>query len=248
MRQILIAVGIYAVLNLFLPTIWEKVMSNAPDWALPWILFGSTVICLGIVAFSDPVYSRLTNPASFPVTSTLAFSGLVVALAASGWWFFVALPGSQPRLRLEWHPTPDELGIAIMVETHHTLRDVWVEVIDIRKRSSSGDFVEVPELHGAGEFEKFSISAGILSDVYPERPLVLRFVGVRDLTGEQLQRPVIWRVVARSGEDVLSALQIPSPGVWRVSFGEANVAATQRTRHLYFEWIEGKPLAPWEPN
>jgi hypothetical protein len=200
----------------------------------------AAIIALAFVGFSDPFYKRLSNPGDSPVFSTLAVSVFGACATGAAWWFLEAWPLGEPRVHLEWRPHPDVLAIAIVSDTTQTLRDVWVDVLDIRKRSAAGTYVEVPEIHGGSQFEKFSISAGILSDVYPDRPIVVRFVGMTPLfEDKQSARPTIWRVVTRNGDDVLAALEIPTPGIWRVTFGEANVAR-QLTPHLYFEWGKGR--------
>jgi uncharacterized membrane protein (DUF485 family) len=66
MRQILIAVFAYCILNLFIPKWWEALMSSAPRIVIDAITFAAAVICIGFVVSADPVWSRLKNPASNP--------------------------------------------------------------------------------------------------------------------------------------------------------------------------------------
>jgi TIR domain len=116
---------------------------------------------------------------------------------------------------LEWREDrKGGLDRAVLNDTSEALRDVWIKVLDIRLRSQAGDFVEVQNLHGAGQFEEFSIGAGFGSDSYPDQPLVLRFLlNVKAETkGETADTIQIWRVVTRGSDEVMERLDIPSPG------------------------------------
>jgi hypothetical protein len=107
MRQLVVAVLAYIVLQLYLPSLWSKLMSEAPSWVSAWITFGIALICIAFVGFSNPVYSRLANPSTNPWSSTLIAAALLAGIGATAWWQF-AVP----------HESPSEVVTLKNVNTH----------------------------------------------------------------------------------------------------------------------------------
>jgi hypothetical protein len=89
MRKIIGAIIAYILLQLVLPSVWEKIMTTAPAWAMRLVLFGLTVLLLVFVAFSEPVYTRLSKPHQYPLSSTAIVFAALAVLCAAGWWFFI---------------------------------------------------------------------------------------------------------------------------------------------------------------
>jgi hypothetical protein len=188
-----------------------------------------------------------------PIMSTLVVFIGAGTLAALGWRAFLhgrsgrAAETAQHNAQVEWREDGSGgLSIAVLNETTETLRDVWIKVLDMRMRSQGGDFAEVSALHGTGTFEAFSIGAGFLSDVYPDKPLVLPFLKYVKADPNRNNTDVIeiWRVVTRDSGEVLERLDVPSPGVWRVTL-EGGQSVRLRVPYLYFKWERGTAPTAW---
>jgi len=58
-------------------------------------VFGATLACVAFVVFADPVWQRVTNPATFPVSSTLLVAAIAAAVLGAAWWLYV-VPKAYP--------------------------------------------------------------------------------------------------------------------------------------------------------
>jgi hypothetical protein len=97
MRQTFLAVMAYAILNLFIPTIWERLMSQTPPWVAHLLIFLAAIVCLAFVGFASPIYVRLAHPAEYPWTSTALVVALLAAIGATGWWQFAVSNGAEAK-------------------------------------------------------------------------------------------------------------------------------------------------------
>ena len=123
MRQAIIAIAVYAVTQLFLPSLWERFMSTAPGWVLRLVLFTAAVFCVAAFALSEPVYSRLSSAGQFPLSSTTAVVAIVGLLAGAAWWIWVVHPMNQGGKWKEGDPIPrlDDFPITVRTNVSPTL-------------------------------------------------------------------------------------------------------------------------------
>lgn len=126
MRQIALTALGWFIFSLVVPSIWERAMSSAPEWVYRVVVCAVAVAALGLIVFSDPVYERLSRPATHPVVSTVLIVVLGGALLGSLWWAMVVAPqqGSQRA------PTPAEREAAYRAGAYggwtlHKRMDVW---------------------------------------------------------------------------------------------------------------------------
>ncbi len=89
MRQIFLAIAAYVVLQLFVPHLWERIVSEAPPVAVKIIVCVAALVCIGFVVFADPVYARLTHPGTYRLSSTAIIVMLLAAITGTAWWQFV---------------------------------------------------------------------------------------------------------------------------------------------------------------
>lgn len=105
MRQTAVGIFAYIVLNLLVPSLWDWLMSSAPPVIGRVIIFAGAVVCLALVAFSNPVYRRLISPGTYPISSTALVVVLVATLVGTAWWQFVI----AKKAALRWPQAFDEL-------------------------------------------------------------------------------------------------------------------------------------------
>ena len=89
MRQIVLSILGYVVLQLFVPKLWERLVSTAPESSVRILILAAALVCVAFVALSDPIYQRLSDPIKYPVSSTLSAVLIVALITGSGWWFLV---------------------------------------------------------------------------------------------------------------------------------------------------------------
>jgi hypothetical protein len=89
MRQAIIAALAYFALQIYIPKVWEALMSSAPKPVVNAVSFMAALACFGFIIFSDPVYNRLKAPAANPVSSTLIIIAIAGAIGGTAWWQFV---------------------------------------------------------------------------------------------------------------------------------------------------------------
>lgn len=97
MRQVALAVFAYLVLQLFVPTLWERFMSSAPEWVIRTVVFAGGLICLAFIVLAEPVWRRVTRYAEFPVSSTILIALIAAAVAASAWWLLIVVQPLRAR-------------------------------------------------------------------------------------------------------------------------------------------------------
>jgi hypothetical protein len=200
MRQIVFLVCAYIVLNLLIPHLWEWIMSTAPPWTMKWIIFAAVVLVLACVVFTDPVYSRLTKPASNPISSTLLFVMLLAASGATAWWQFAVVPTkeertSSGRLATSPSPSPDSLDLSkAWIAAKLEIESVGARFCNYRIRITNGPLfsynirVLVQTASGFKRVEREPI-AGMMNPGgelwIPGAPMVLQ-IGRRDEVNVQL--------------------------------------------------------------
>jgi hypothetical protein len=152
----------------------------------------------------------------------------------------MALPEGLPiivtrRVLIEWRRTTDGLH----VEAFHPGRDVItgfaLYVVDIRKRTDQGDFVQVRALHPGGAFTEVQLVGGS-SELYHEDRVMFPLFTV---AGSALT------FQGKTKAQPLESFSIRQFGIWAVSFSAPDGIAV-RPNVLYFEWAEGSPPRPWE--
>src|SRR5260370_1360400 len=52
MRQLVVAVLAYIVLQLYFPSLWSKLMSEAPSWVSASITFGIALVCIAFIGIA----------------------------------------------------------------------------------------------------------------------------------------------------------------------------------------------------
>src|SRR5206468_10844258 len=84
------------VLAFIAPTIWERIMNQAPEWAWRGVFALFIVGGTAFVLLSDPVYLRIRVPFEYPFVST-AIIATAAAVCFGGLWYLVVMPTMQAR-------------------------------------------------------------------------------------------------------------------------------------------------------
>jgi hypothetical protein len=93
--QIVLAIAGYFLLQLFVPRLWEKVMSEAPPWLARLAVFAAALACVAVFVCAHPVWARLSNPSQYPAASTIIVIVSIAAIGATAWWQFVVSYGTK---------------------------------------------------------------------------------------------------------------------------------------------------------
>lgn len=236
----------------------DHFVTGAPSWA--WAVIATVVVVGGalIALLSDPIFHRLAPYGRrHGVVSTLVVFAVCGALGAAAWRAMLAWEDSGPSdeppvidtrmpVRLEWHREGNDLNVAVINLGTETVRDASLTLIDIRKRSNTGVFVEVPAFHRDGPFTEtgLGLKGGVGFDDPPLLPDVRGIAGFLHLN--EMGQIFFFRI----GDDVLSLIPIPEPGIWRVTFKiNGNAKLNNDFAELFFEWAGlGQPATPWFSN
>ena len=105
MRQIVYTIIGYIAFQLVVPRLWERLLTEAPDWLLRLGIFAFTTLCLILIVGADPLYVRLWNPRQYPIGSTLIVMISTAAFGALIWSLFIlrvvpGMPHTAPKNEL----------------------------------------------------------------------------------------------------------------------------------------------------
>jgi hypothetical protein len=88
MRQVLLAILGYIILQLLVPQLWSWFMTEVPPRVAQATIFVAALVCVAFVTFADPVYERLSHPAIYRLSSTAIIVALLATVAGTAWWQF----------------------------------------------------------------------------------------------------------------------------------------------------------------
>jgi hypothetical protein len=183
----------------------------------------------------DPhVAPRLALPASPRSGSTLAMLHDIVQAAQGATTAPVApLPGGV--LALRWHQVNKALHVDVVNANAHTIRDFKLLLIDLKRLSSGGIFVEVPEFHSHGPFAPRELTGGTTT-VFPDSPVMFPFLHGADPAMVTFQAML---------DQQLQSFSIQEPGIWQAKFS-SRVGVGFDPALMYFQWRKDGPgPEPW---
>lgn len=146
MRQIVIAVVVFVLLNLAVPALTERFLTTAPPWLVQLGLSAFAIACVVAFLLSDPVFSRISDPKQHPVAFAALISLALVAAVAAPWWI-VHSNRNEPEVVLDWlHPTPPGgfvNDVAVFNRKRSGLMNVEVFVFEVRARTENGTYEQI---------------------------------------------------------------------------------------------------------
>lgn len=89
MRLIIIAV-LVGIFGPIATLILERHLTSAPEWIWRVAYVSCIFAGVSIAILSEPIYSRLKNPQTSPVFTTVIVSILAAIIFGGIWWFFIA--------------------------------------------------------------------------------------------------------------------------------------------------------------
>jgi hypothetical protein len=155
---------------------------------------------------------------------------------------------------LEWRADAKRLDIAVINDSSEILRHFEVRVVDIRRRSEGGEFVQTVDLHRSRTFNSFLAGhdnglSNDLGDSYPDHPLLLRLLSYETKYDSGLNRDTVvnWHEEAQGVDVAIQRIDIPDPGIWQITFEGEGAVHLPTPCYLYFEWKRDVGMAPWNP-
>lgn len=170
-----------------------------------------------------------------PATQSMPSLGGVILDAMAS----IKLPQIEipKHISLKWKEFESGLDIEVISTWAEAIRNFELFVVDLRRRSSSGRFVDVPEYHQSGPFQQVKLHGA--SHLFCESPERQRFLKITPGGGLQL-----------SGLTTSSPsfqLAIHTGGIWEVSLRHASADHQHGSGKLCFEWTPGTVPKPWSP-
>jgi hypothetical protein len=173
--------------------------------------------------------------AQTPVAQTKpSFGGAVLDAIAS-----VRVPQFEipKHISLKWKEYDAGLDVEVTSTWAEVIRNFSLFVVNLKRRSSSGKFVDVPEYHENGPFQEVKLHGS--SSLYCESPDRRLFVKVTPGGGLQFG--------GTTASNPSYQLAFHTGGIWEVSLRHESAVHQHGSDKLHFEWTPGNLPVPWQP-